>query len=140
MHKRLMFRFFIEMSMEETVKHNLRAGLAYIAGCIINKKMYSSITDQKQKKTIKMTGKFDLGNIDAQNLDEGSKIVGMMSGIDVSFFHSLENVSISLKLKGADFIGHEMGVDKEFTGSVNGKAVKIYDGGEYNNFFYELGD
>jgi len=140
MHKLWIFRFFIEVSMEETVKDNLRAGLAYIAGCLVNKKNYTSINDQKEKKKIKMTWKFDLGNIDAQNLDEGSKIVGMMSGNDVSFFHSLENVTISLKLNGADFKGRESGVEKEFTGSVNGKAVKIYDGSEYNNFFYELAE
>jgi len=126
--------------MEETVKDNLRASLAYIAGCIINKKMYSTLTDQQKMKTLKMTGMFDLGNIDAQNLDEGSKIVGMMSGNDVSFFHSLENATISLKLNGADFKGRESGADRDFTGSVSGKAVKIYDGSEYNNFFYELGE
>jgi hypothetical protein len=135
-----MFRYFIEMAMEESVKDNLRAGLAYIAGSIINRRTYSSITDQQQKKSIRMTGSFDLGNIDAQDLDEGSKIVGMMRGNDVSFFHSLENVSISLKLNGADFKGRESGVDRDFTGSVNGRAVKIYDGSEYNNFYYELGD
>lgn len=122
------------------MKDNLRAGLAYIAGCIINRRNYSSITDQQQKKSIRMTGRFDMGNIDAQNLHEGSKIVGMMRGNDVSFFHSLENVSISLKLNGADFKGRESGVDRDFTGSVNGNAVKIYDGSEYNNFYYELGD
>jgi hypothetical protein len=135
-----MFRYFIEMAMEESMKDNLRAGLAYIAGCIINRRNYSSITDQQQKKSIRMTGTFNMGNIDAQNLHEGSKIVGMMRGNDVSFFHSLENVSISLKLNGADFKGRESGVDRDFTGSVNGNAVKIYDGSEYNNFYYELGD
>ena len=97
-----MFRYIIEMVMEESMKDNLRAGLAYIAGCIINRRNYSSITDQQQKKSIRMTGRFDMGNIDAQNLHEGSKIVGMMRGNDISFFHSLENVSISLKLNGAD--------------------------------------
>ena len=126
--------------MEENMKDNLRAGLAYIAGCIVNRRNYSSVTDQQQKKSIRMTGRFDMGNIDAQDLHEGSKIVGMMRGNDVSFFHSLENVSISLKLNGADFKGRESGVDRDFAGSVNGNAVKIYDGSEYNNFYYELGD
>ena len=122
------------------MKDNLRAGLAYIAGSIVNRRNYSSITDQQKKKSIRMTGSFELGNIDAQNLDEGSKIVGMMIGNDVSFFHSVENVTISLKLSGADFKGRESGIGRDFTGSVNGNAVKIYDGSEYNNFYYELGD
>jgi hypothetical protein len=126
--------------MEDTLNDNLRAGLAYIAGCIINKKMYTSIIDQQHKRAIGMIGRLELGNIDAQYMDDGSKIVGMMSGNDVSFFHSRENVSISLRLNGSDFKGRESGVDREFTGSVNGKAVKIYDGGLYKNFFFELGD
>lgn len=117
---------------------NLRAGLAYIVGCIINKKMYTSIIDQQHKRTIRMIARLELGNIDAQYMDDGSKIVGMMSGNDVSFFHSGENVSISLRLNGSDFKGRERGVDREFTGSVNGNAVKIYDGGLYKNFFFEL--
>ena len=128
------------MSTEETMNDNLRAGLAYIAGSIINKKMYSSITDQQHKKTIRISGKLEMGNIDAQYVDDGSKIVGMVSGNDVSFFHSRENVSICMKISGTDFRGRESGVDREFTGSVAGKAVKIYDGGLYNNFYYELGD
>jgi len=87
-----------------------------------------------------MSGSFDQGNIDVQYHGEGSKIVGLMSGCDISFFHSMENVTISLKLSGTDFKGHDSGSDKDFTGSVNGKSVKIYDLGEYKNFFYALAD
>jgi len=126
--------------MEEMMKDNLRVSLAYVAGCIVNKKIFSSLTDHHSKKVIRMTGKFEQGNIDAENFDDGSKLIGMMSGNDVSFFHSLENVSISLKLKGTNFTGREGGEGKEFTGSVNGRSVKIFDGGEYNNFFFELGE
>jgi hypothetical protein len=114
--------------------------LAYVAGCIVNRKSYLTITDHQIKKTVRMTGKFEQGNIDAENHDEGAKLIGMMIGNDVSFFHSLENVSISLKMKGADFTGREGGEGKEFAGSVNGRSVKVFDGGEYNNFFYELGE
>jgi len=129
-----------ETSKGEAMKDNLRVSVAYIAGSIINKKNYSSLIDQSQNKTYQMNGNFDLGNIDVQNHGEGSKIVGMMSGSEVSFFHSVENVSISLKLNGTDFKGHDNGSDKDFTGSVNGKSVKIYDLGEYKNFYYALGD
>src|SRR5512136_119154 len=122
------------------MKDNLRVSLAYVAGCIVNRKSYSTITDHQIKKTIRMIGKFEQGNIDAENQDEGSKLIGMMSGNDVSFFHSLENVSISFKLKGADFTGSEGGEGKEFAGTVNGRSVKVFDGVEYNNFFYELGE
>jgi len=122
------------------MKDNLRMSLAYVAGCIVNRKSYSSVTDQGNRKTVRITGTMERGNIDILNPDDGSKLIGMMSGNDVSFFHSLENASISFRMKGTDFTGHE-GVDgKEFKGSVNGRSVKIYDGVEYNNFFYELGE
>lgn len=122
------------------MRDNLRVSLAYVAGCIVNRKCYSTVTDHQIKKMVRMTGKFEQGNIDAENRDDGSRLIGMMSGNEVSFFHSLENVSLSLKLKGADFTGREGGEGKEFAGSVNGRSVKIFDGGEYNNFFYELGE
>jgi hypothetical protein len=122
------------------MKDNLRVSVAYIAGSTINKKRYSSLIDQSQNKTYQMSGSFDLGNIDIQNHGDGSKIVGMMSGSDITFFHSVENVSISLRLNGTEFKGHDNGSGKDFTGSVNGKSVKIYDMGEYKNFYYDLGD
>jgi len=120
------------------MKDDLRASLAYVAGSIVNGRNYSSLTDHQKKKTQKMTGRIEKGNIDVQIPDDGSKLIGMMSGNDVSFFHSRENATISLKVKGAAFTGQESGSGKEFTGSVNGRSVKIYDGEEYNNFFYEL--
>lgn len=125
---------------EGMMKDNMRASLAYIAGCIVNKKNYSVVIDQKGNKSIRMTGIIAKGNIDAQNIDEGSKLVGMISGNEISFFHSLENISVRLTLKGSDFKGLDGGSGKDFSGSVNGKAVKVYDGGEFNNYFYELVD
>jgi hypothetical protein len=119
---------------------NLRITVAYIAGSIINKKKYSSLTDQSQNKTHQMSGSFELGNIDVQNHGDGSNIVGLMSGSDISFYHSKENISISLKLNGTDFKGHDGGSDKGFTGAVNGISVKIYDLDEYKNYYYALGD
>jgi hypothetical protein len=122
------------------MKDNLRESLAYVIGCIVNKKDFSTITDHGKKKVSKLTGKFVQGNIDVLNQQDGSRLVGMVSGKDVSFFHSLENVSIMLKLNNKDFVGHVGESKKEFTGSVNGHVVKIYDGEEYNNFFYELAE
>ncbi len=122
------------------MKDNLRVSVAYVAGSIINKKNYSSLIDRSRNSTIKMNGSFALGNIDVNILDDGSKVLGMMNGNDLSFFHSVENVTISMKLDGVRFKGHDSGMDKDFTGSVNGKAVMIYDGSDCRNFYYELCD
>ena len=124
----------------EKMKDNLRESLAYIAGSIINKKKYLSLIDQTRKITIKMNGSFALGNIDVNIPDDGSKVLGMMNGNDLSFFHSVENVTISMKLDGVRFKGHDSGMEKDFTGSVNGNTVMIYDDSDCRNYYYELCD
>ena len=104
---------------------NTRICIAYIAGSIINKKSYSALTDNSEKITVKMTGKFDLGNIDVQIHEDGSKIVGLVNGNEMSFSHSVGNDSIRLKIDGINFKGHDSGTDKDFIGSVNGETVKM---------------
>jgi hypothetical protein len=128
------------MQKGETMKDNLRVSVAYVAGSIINKKNYLSLIDRSRNCTIKMNGSFALGNIDVNILDDGSKVLGMMNGNDLSFFHSVENVTISMKLDGVRFKGHDSGMDNDFTGSVNGKTVMIYDDSDCRNFYYELCD
>jgi len=120
------------------MKDNLKVSVAYIAGSIINMKKYLSLIDQSRNITVKMNGSFNLGNIDVNILDDGSKVLGMMNGNDLSFFHSVENVTISLKLDGVRFKGHDSSLDKGFTGSVTGKTVMIYDNSDCKNFYYEL--
>ena len=120
------------------MKANTRICIAYVAGSLINKKSYSSLIDQAENKVMKMTGKFDQVNIDVNIHDDGSRIVGMVNGAEMSFFHSVENNSIRMKIDGINFKGHDSGTNKDFTGSVNGKTVKIYDYDEYQNFFFAL--
>jgi hypothetical protein len=122
------------------MKANTRICIAYIAGSMINKKNFSSLHDHSENKTVKMTGKFELGNIDVQIHEDGSKIMGLINGNEMSFFHSVENNAIRMKIDGTNFKGHDSETDKDFIGSVNGKTVKIYDNGEYQNFFFALAD
>lgn len=122
------------------MKANTRICVAYIAGCMINKKNYFSLIDHSENKTIKMTGKIDLSNIDVQIHEDGSRIMGLINGKEMSFFHSVENDAIRLKIDGSNFKGHDSGMDKDFIGAVNGKTVKIYDYGDYQNYFFALGD
>jgi len=122
------------------MKASTKICIAYIAGCMINKKNYSSLIDHAENKTIKMTGKIDLGNIDVQIHEDGSRIMGMINGKEMSFFHSLENDAVRMKIEGSNFTGHDSATKKDFSGSVNGKTVKIYDYGDYQNFFFALDD
>ena len=122
------------------MKANTRVCVAYVAGSMINKKSYSSLIDHAEKKTVKMTGRIDFNNIDVQIEDDGSKIVGSVRGNEASFFHSVEKGAIKMKIEGSNFKGNDSSTGKDFMGSVNGKAVKIYDYGEYQNFFFALGD
>jgi hypothetical protein len=119
---------------------NTRICIAYIAGSLINKKNYSSLIDHAENKTFKITGKFDLGNIDVQIHEGIGKIVGLVNGNEMSFFHSMKNNTIRMKIEGINFKGRDSGTENDFIGSVNGKTVKIYDYGEYQNFYFALGE
>ncbi len=119
---------------------NTRICIAYVAGSLINKKRYTSLTDHGENKTVKMSGRIDFTSIDVQMEDDGSKIVGAVKGNEASFFHSSEKGAIKMKIDGLNFKGNDSGTGKDFIGSVNGKAVKIYDYGDYQNFFFALGE
>ncbi len=122
------------------MKANTKICIAYVAGCLINKKIYASLTDHGEKKTVKMSGRIDFNSIDVQIEEDGSKIVGAVKGNEASFFHSSEKGAIKMKIDGLNFKGNDTSTGKDFMGSVNGKAVKIYDYGEYQNFFFALGE
>jgi len=122
------------------MKTNTKICIAYVAGCLINKRSYSSLTDHGENKTIKMSGRIDFNNIDVRMEDDGSKIVGAVRGNEISFFHSSEKGAIKMKIDGLNFKGNDSETGKDFMGSVNGKAVKIYDYGDYQNFFFALGE
>jgi len=107
---------------------------------MINKKSYASLIDHSEQKSIKMSGRIDFNNIDVQIEDDGSKIVGTVKGNEASFFHSVEMSAVKMKIEGSNFKGNDRGSGKDFMGSVNGNAVKIYDYGEYQNYFFALGD
>ncbi len=122
------------------MKASTRISIAYVAGCLINRKCFSSLADHSDSKTIGMKGICNVNNIDVQIDDSDSKIIGSSSGKEVSFFHSAENSAIRMKIEGSNFKGNDGGTGKDFMGSVSGKAVKIYDYGSYQNFFFALGD
>ena len=119
---------------------NTRICIAYVAGSLINRKSYSSLIDHGENRTVKMSGRIDFNNIDVQMDDDGSKIVGVVKGNEATFFHSSDRSSIKIRIDGLNFKGSDSGTGKDFMGSVNGKAVKIYDYGDYQNFFFALGD
>lgn len=122
------------------MKADTRVCVAYVAGSMINKKSYASLIDHSEQKTVKMSGRIDFKNIDVQIEDDGSKIVGSVRGNEASFFHSVEKSAIKMKIEGSNFKGNDRSTGKDFMGSVNGKAVKIYDYDEYQNYFFALGD
>ncbi|HEX9024377.1 MAG TPA: hypothetical protein VF799_11110 [Geobacteraceae bacterium] len=122
------------------MKANTRISIAYVAGCLINRKAFSSVADHSDSTTVKMNGTFSCNNIDVQIDDGDSRIIGLSKENEVSFFHSVENSAIRMKIEGTNFKGNDGGTGKDFMGSVSGKAVKIYDYGSYQNFFFALGE
>ena len=58
------------------MKPNLRAGIAFIAGCLISKKQSSSVYDYSQSKHISISGDVQLGNVNIYDYDQGCHISG----------------------------------------------------------------
>ncbi len=121
------------------MKANTRMSIAYVAGCLINKKDFSSLADHSEGKTVNMTGRCNYSNIDVQ-MEDDNKIIGSIKGSEVSFFHTAEKRAIRMKTEGTNFKGNDAATGKDFTGSVSGKGVKIYDYDCYQNFFFTLND
>ncbi len=122
------------------MKANTRISVAYVAGCLLNRRSFPSLTDHSENKVIKIAGRIDFSSIDLQVQDDGSKIMGMIKGKEMTLFHSVDNSTVRMQLEGMNFKGHDNGADKDFTGSVTGKAVKIYDYETYQNFYFALND
>lgn len=122
------------------MKANLRACSAFIAGCLIAKKNFSSIFEQTESTCRKMRGKFEAGNIDVIDLEQDCKIVGMAVGDKVSFFHAGENLTVCLQFNGTLFTGVDVGTNKNINGSFHDSSVKLYDYDDGINYFYTLAD
>ncbi len=120
------------------MKPNIRACIAYVAGSLISNRSFAAVRDESEDKNYEMGGKIFLGNIDVLDRESDKMIVGMVSGKDASFYHSGENITITLKLNGTLFTGHDGGTDRDFSGSVVGKKVKIYDYSEGAHIYFDL--
>lgn len=122
------------------MKPVIRSSIAYVAGCLVNRKSFGTISDMAQNRLLKMDGRFDGGNIDVQDLENGSTLMGMTMAPDASFFHSGENATISIRFNGTLFTGKDGVSGRNFNGAVQGTSVKVYDYDEGKHFDFLLSD
>jgi hypothetical protein len=123
---------------EASMNPNPRAGIAYIAGCLISKTTASSLYDQSQDRHISMSGTFGYDSVEVLDHDAGCHIVGMKNGAELSLYHSGDEHKMSLKINGNQFTGHDFGSNCSFNGTVDGNAVRIYDYGQGSYFSYTI--
>ncbi len=114
-----------------------RAVIAYIAGCLIQKITYAYVFDKFQDKLVKFKGEFDINGINVYDLDNQSDIMGMISGPEVTLYHSREKVTTKLTLNGLNFNGISAD-NHSFNGSIADKIVKFYDYTTGSYYYYCL--
>jgi hypothetical protein len=117
---------------------SIRTSIAYIAGCLIQKKTFSALHDGSLGNVIVLSGSFNNGNIDVHDRKNGVSVIGLSVGNDASFLHSPENASITLQHNGVEFKGSDTTTNRSFNGSVIGMTVKLYDYDEGKYFYYGL--
>jgi len=117
------------------MKANLRAMIAYTAGCAISKKSFAFIFDQFQDKVITFEGRFDHSYITVIESGSDSELIGTVSGTEISLFYSAEAATIKINLNGNKFTG-TISDSKGFNGDITDRIVKLYDydEGKYFNF------
>jgi hypothetical protein len=119
------------------MKSDLRAMIAYTAGCSILRSSFSHIMDQQQSMTISLDGRFDNTYVTIIDTLNGHEAMGTVSGKEISLFHSTEKATIKINLNDTKFTG-TISDSKGFNGEVTGRAVKIYDYDEGKYFNYSL--
>lgn len=117
------------------MKAELRAMIAYTAGCAIFKNSFKFLFDQFQDKVISFDGRFDLSYVTVIDTESDSELNGSITGKEVSLFHSVDRSNIKIHLNDNRFTGTVTDA-KGFNGEVTDRIVKLYDydEGKYYNF------
>jgi hypothetical protein len=117
------------------MKAELRAMIAYTAGCAISNNSFKFLFDQLQDKVIKFDGRFDHSYVTVIETESGFELNGSITGKELSLFHSVDRSNIKINLSGTRFTG-TISDSKGFNGEVSDRIVKLYDydEGKYFNF------
>ena len=116
------------------MNQNTRACIAYIVGRIVNNGNPTAVYDYSQSKSINISGKVSGSYVNIYDHERACVVSGTLPEL---YDHCL-SASILLNLQGAKFQGHDYGEHNDYTGSISGKTVSIYDFGESANFQYQV--
>jgi len=111
-----------------------RACVAYVAGCAISGVTSHQVLDKTQNVTNRMKGSVKGKVVEVFDYERSCKIMGTLpSLIDLG-----TNTRISLEISGKSFSGEDKTGGVYFTGTVEGKGVKVHDYGLRRDFLYEI--
>lgn len=113
---------------------NLRGCIAYIVGRLISNMPSSSVYDHTLGKHILISGNVDSEHVSIHDHARGCSISGTTKDIHD---HGL-GYSISLNIDAPNFSGYDHGSMTQFSGSVNGRLVSVYDHKESRHFHYSI--
>src|SRR2546425_12638848 len=121
-----------------TMKSNLRACVAFIAGCITSGKRSSSVYDYSRGGYINISGSVDRRGVQIFDHDQGCHFSGSGNGKQYSLHHYGDGCHVDLRLNGSQFTGYAYGTGSHFTGQVNGGSISVYDYKESGYFNYSI--
>jgi hypothetical protein len=117
---------------------NIRACIAYIAGCLVSRQNASSVYDYVQSKHILISGTIDESKIEIYDHDRGCHFSGNKSGNKFSLYHNGDSHFVDFSLNGTKFEGFDYENSSHYSGEVNGKTISVYDNGTSSFFNYSI--
>jgi len=111
-----------------------RACIAYVAGCAIAGVTSHQVLNKTDNVTIRLKGSIRGKSVEVFDYERNCKVMGTLPNlVDLG-----TNTRVSLEISGKTFSGEDKTEGVYFTGTVEGKAIKVHDYGLRRDFFYEL--
>ena len=104
---------------------NVKACIAYIAGCSVSGKSSSSIYDYDQGKHISISGSVSATNANIYDYNRGCHVQGQLGNL----YDYGAGSHVQLKINGNQFSGYDYDSGTHFSGNVNGNSISMYANG-----------
>jgi hypothetical protein len=107
------------------MKPSVRPCIAYAAWRSISGKEASGIFDLSKSKQISVNGTVTPHAIDIQEKGQVCHLVGKGNGAEYSLFDGGDH--ITLRTRNGRFSGHDYRTSSNFSGTVSGQSLNLYD-------------
>lgn len=104
-----------------------RACIAYIVGRMISGRDSAGVFETSQAAHFSFSGNVSPSLVSVHDIERNCAVIGKGDGVRLHLHDFGSATELSLKIKGKQFSGYEIGTSKPFNGSVNSNTVSVYD-------------